>query len=232
MRERLSLGHTCGVTLHAVLFDFGNTLFAHASLADTIEQAAADLGHMVGRAWAAELAERIDAQAHSPEELVHRRDLDPEVWRTRWQELYAIGDHDVPGLGREVYRLMHAPDRWLPYAPTAPTLRALKGAAVPVGVVSNTGWDIREVFRQHGMLRLVEAYTLSYEVGAVKPSPQLFLTACQSLGVAASETLLVGDDPVADAGGVRSGMRTLLLPPREPGASNGLELVPRLFGLR
>ena len=60
--------------MRGVLFDFGNTLFGHAPLADTI----AGLG--VPPPDAADLAARIDAAAAHPDEAIHRRDLDAAVW--------------------------------------------------------------------------------------------------------------------------------------------------------
>jgi HAD superfamily hydrolase (TIGR01493 family) len=212
-------------TVRAVLFDFGNTLFAHHSLADTIVVAAARLGHSVEPEWASTLAERITVTAHLPEELQHPRDLDAAVWSARWHVLYGAADDTVPGLGAAIYKAMHEPSSWLPYRDTVATLTRLRGAGVAVGVVSNTGWDIRAVFAHHGVDDLVDAFVLSCEVGAVKPSPAIFLAACTSLGVPPEAALMVGDDPSADVGATRVGMRTLLLPVAPPGADNGIAIV-------
>ena len=107
------------------------------------------------------------------------------------------------------------------------------GAAlsVPVGVVSDTGWDIRPVFVHHGLDRFVDAFVLSCEHGDVKPAPGLFLAACAALGVAPEHTLMVGDNPLSDGGAVDAGMSTLLLPVAEPGRRRGLDAVLRLVGL-
>lgn len=209
--------------LTAVLFDFGNTLFAHASLPATIRQAAASLGGHLSDGRAQELAGLINAAAHAPEELQHPRDFDADVWRERWHVLYSLADDELPGLGVTLYDLMHAPGEWQPYAESLSTLRALGDAGVPVGVVSNTGWDVRTVFRHHGVEASVSHFVLSYEVGAVKPSPVIFEAACAALEVDPATTLMVGDDSVADAGAVRAGLRTLLLPALPPGASNGVD---------
>jgi HAD superfamily hydrolase (TIGR01549 family) len=211
------------VTIRAVLFDFGNTLFAHAPLPDTIVEACARLGRPQSVEWAVALDERIRLAAHTPEELTHPRDLDADVWRERWHVLYAVADDEVPGLGAELYRAMHAPDEWRPYAAAARTLRTLATAGVPVAIVSNTGWNVRAVFEHHGVVADVRTFVLSYEVGAVKPSAEIFLEACFRLHADPGETLMVGDDPVADAGAVRAGLTTLLLPALPPGAANGVD---------
>jgi FMN phosphatase YigB (HAD superfamily) len=66
--------------------------------------------------------------------------------------------------------------------------------------VSNIGWDLRPVFRAHGLDACVDAYALSYEHGAQKPDPRLFRVACEAIGVAPQDVLMVGDDRRADAG--------------------------------
>lgn len=214
----------------AVLFDFGYTLFAHPTLAATIEAAGSDLGLGIDRHTAARLAATIDERAHRPAELALGRDLDHRVWRERFGHLYAIADDEHPGLGRQIYHLMHSPQAWIPYPATRATLEHMSRNRVRVAVVSNTGWDIRAVFAHHGLIDLVDDFVLSYEAGAVKPEAPIFRAALDALQVSASEALMVGDDPVADAGAQRCGIRTLLLPLHPPGEDNGVGLAMRLVG--
>ncbi|MGB8862431.1 MAG: HAD family hydrolase [Ilumatobacteraceae bacterium] len=214
--------------VRGVLFDFGSTLFAHAPLATTIEATCSSLGAPMPTRWAQELAERIQQAAHTEEELRHPRDLDDKVWRERWHVLYGLADGEVPGLGVALYEAMHDPSQWRPYATTVSTLRRIHAAGVPIAVVSNTGWDVRAVFAAHEVARTVQTFVLSYEVGAVKPAARMFLAACAALGVEPSTALMVGDDVVADAGAVRAGLRTLLLPVLPAGAANGVEAAARI----
>lgn len=208
--------------VRAVLFDFGNTLFAHASLADTVVAVAHGLGVEVSHDWARTFSTDVQQAAHTDDELRHPRDLDAQVWFERWHVLYGRADHDIPGLGAAVYAGMHHPASWLPFHDTARTLQRLHAAGVPVGVVSNTGWDVRDVFAAHGLDQLVRHFVLSYEVGAVKPSPAIFLAACGALGVEPSAALMVGDDVAADGGATRAGLRSLLLPLVGLGGDNGV----------
>ena len=217
-------------TVVAVLFDFGNTLAAHAPLSATVRNAAAALGlegaaDLDGETYAAE----VEAAAHTADELAHPRDLDASVWWERWHVLYGRWDHRYPGLGGEVYRQMHAPPSWVPYPAVAATLAMLRRAGIRIGVVSNTGWDVRRVLRHHGLDGLIDEVLLSYEVGAVKPSAVIFERACEALGALPETAMMVGDDPVADAGAVRVGMRTLMLPAAPPGADNGIGAVARML---
>jgi FMN phosphatase YigB (HAD superfamily) len=54
---------------------------------------------------------------------------------------------------------------------------------------------------------------LSFEVGAVKPSPEIFQTALARLGVAAEDALMVGDSEEADGGAVAVGCQFALVDP-------------------
>jgi putative hydrolase of the HAD superfamily len=83
---------------------------------------------------------------------------------------------------------------------------------------------LRPVFAKHGLDRLVDSFTHSFEVGAEKPDPAIFLAAAKSLGVTPRETLMVGDHAV-DAGAERAGMRAFILPAEFDGDVRGLAAV-------
>ncbi len=212
----------------AVLFDFGSTLFAHQSLADTVFACAQRCGAAIDQTWASSVAERINEAAHAPHQLARGRDLSEAVWFEQWHELYSLADDEVPGLGATVFEAMHAAHEWIPYSSTVDTLRVLHAADVPIGVVSNTGWNIRAVFGHHGLLHTVRHFTLSYEFGDVKPAAAIFLAACDALGQEPGDVLMVGDDPAADSGAAWAGVRTLLLPALPPGHDNGLDIVTQM----
>ena len=216
--------------VRGVLFDFGNTLFAHAPLATTISECARRLGVPMSDEQATDLADRIDAAAMTPDELAYVRDLDAAVWGRRWKVLYAIADEWVALLGDAINTDMHDPLAWVPYTRSGETLRRLREAGVPVGIVSNTGWDVRSVFAAHSMSDFVTSFTLSYEAGAVKPDNKIFRVACESLRLEPGEVLMVGDDPRADSGAALSGIRTLLLPAQPPHTDNGIATVLDIVG--
>ncbi len=218
--------------VRGVLFDFGNTLFAHDPLSSTIAECARRLGVPMSQEQAIDLARRIDAAAMAPDELAHLRDLDAAVWSRRWQILYGIANEWAEQLGDAVNADMHDPLSWVPYMRSGATLRALHDNGLAVGIVSNTGWDVRTVFEAHSILESVSSFTLSYETGAVKPDRKIFDAACESLSLAPSEVVMVGDDPRADSGAVLAGIRTLLLPALPPRTDNGIGSVLDFAGLR
>ena len=220
------------MAVRGVLFDFGHTLFAHAPLSVTLAECARRLGAPMVDQQAVAMARRIDAAAMEPAELAHPRDLDTAVWRQRWAILYGLADEWVAGLGDAVNADMHDPEAWVPYPRSAATLHTLDARGLAIGIVSNTGWDVRTVFSAHSMTAPVTSFTLSCEVGVVKPDREIFFLACESLGLAPDEVLMVGDDPRADSGAVRAGIRTLLLPALPAHADNGIAAVIDLAGIR
>ncbi|HEY0521659.1 MAG TPA: HAD-IA family hydrolase [Ilumatobacteraceae bacterium] len=214
--------------VRGVLFDFGNTLFAHAPLALTIQAAAGKLGLQIDEDDLVTIAYRIDAASMTPDELAFGRDLDTTVWNKRWQVLYGMADEWGKGLGEAINASMHAPSEWIPYPRAASTLHALHERGIAIGIVSNTGWDVRAVFAEHDMADAVTSFTLSYEAGCVKPDQRIFDAACRSLALSTDKVVMVGDDPRADSGAVRVGIRTLLVPALPPRIDNGIGEVLKL----
>lgn len=123
----------------------------------------------------------------------------------------------------------HLADLW-ERRDTLPVLRALRDAGVKVAMVSNIGFDLRPLSAALGLADLVDAYALSYEVGACKPAPEIFRAALSDLGVAPRDALMVGDTP-ADAGAAALGCRCLILPASPPDAVHGLRAVLDLAAL-
>ncbi|MGW8768087.1 HAD family hydrolase [Streptomyces sp. NPDC055815] len=132
--------------------------------------------------------------------LWEERDLTPAGHRTVYTALTREAGLTDPELVEALYERHMSPAAWRPYPDTEATLGALRDRGVPVAVVSNIGWDLRPVFRAHGLDALVDGYVLSYEVGARKPDPAIFRAACALLGLAPAEVLMVGDSRPADGG--------------------------------
>jgi putative hydrolase of the HAD superfamily len=72
-------------------------------------------------------------------------------------------------------------------------LRALIGAGVPTAILSNMSRDSWELARPS--FDFVPSLTLSFEVGAIKPEPEIYRACLASLGVEPEETLFVDDRP-------------------------------------
>ena len=217
--------------IRAVLFDWGDTLFSSPDAAQVIVEAAGERGAWIGDDEARALWAEIWAAGKTPEELAKGRDLSLELHRSAWISLFERADRIAPGLAPVLYERVMSQDRWVPYADTEPTLRALRALRVKIGVVSNVPRDLAPIFEAKGLRQLVDAFTHSYEVGAEKPDPRIFLAACEKLGVRPGETLMVGDHAIADGGAVQAGLRFLHLDGEvAAGGVRGLQAVLDLVG--
>jgi putative hydrolase of the HAD superfamily len=206
----------------AVLFDFSRTLFDPDRVVDgpALQAAAQRRGASISASAATVVCAGILGYADSAAGRALLAGCDTSADRHRGQWLAVAGA--VPGSGAPAaeafYDCLVDPARWLPYADTVPTLRALQAAGTRIAVVSNTGWDLRATFAHHGLAGLVDGYVLSYEEGCEKPDPRLFRAACDQLGVAPAQSLMVGDDPRTDSGALAVGMNVLLLCAPQPGS--------------
>jgi HAD superfamily hydrolase (TIGR01509 family) len=200
--------------IHGVLFDFSGTLFRFEP-GDGWPSVSAD------EATRERLVAVLTAPAMSTElippdlrDAWARRDLDPDLHRTVY--LGMLGASGVALSAEEsesVYVSLTDPDAWHLYPDTVSVLEGLRAAGVPVAVVSNIAWDIRDVFRRHGVEDLVDEFVMSYVEGVVKPDPKIFRIACQRLGVAPEEARMVGDSAEADGGATSVGADFVLVEP-------------------
>jgi len=216
----------------AVLFDFHGTIAQVEDAVEWVLAAAAECGVTLDRVRATSLADQLVTvgRAGGPKpsrvpphlaEAYADRDLVPAAHRAAYAGLAATVEAGIEGLAEALYGRLLRPEGWRAYADTLPTLAALHAAGVPVGVVSNIGFDIRPLCEALGFAEYVATWTLSYEVGRCKPDPAIFRHACRALGVHPEQTLMVGDTP-ADAAAVNAGCRALVLPAGPPGGVNGL----------
>jgi HAD superfamily hydrolase (TIGR01509 family) len=220
--------------IRGVLFDWGDTLFSPPDAASVIVTAAGERGVRLDRTRARALWDGLWEAGKTPEELAKGRDLSAAAHRKVWTALFERADAVVPGIAGTLYERVLNPLAWIPYPDTAPTLRALRVRGIRIGIVSNVPTNLRPIFAAHGLADLVDAFTHSFEVGAEKPDPAIFLRACEALGTKPGETLMVGDHPIADAGALKAGLRFHLLPPdgaadRPRGLDRVIAIVARSF---
>ncbi|MDH6553094.1 HAD-IA family hydrolase [Streptomyces sp. SAI-041] len=202
----------------AVLFDFSGTLFRVESteswLRAVLDEAELPLAEAELTRTAREL-EHVGAlpggtapRVPMPDALAAVwgvRDESAELHRAAYTGLSRLVTLPDPALHDALYDRHMLPAAWRPYPDAAEVLRALRERGAKVGVVSNIGWDLRPVFRAHGLDRYVDAYVLSYEHGVQKPDPRLFEAACTALAVEPRDVLMVGDDQRADGGAAALG---------------------------
>ncbi|MFG2882668.1 HAD family hydrolase [Streptomyces sp. NPDC048297] len=203
----------------AVLFDFSGTLFRVESTESWLRAVLKETGtalpepELTRTATALEVAGALPGGANPlevPEDLAELwtvRDKSPALHRAAYTGLSRRVPLPDPALHDALYERHKSPSAWAPYPDAAEVLRTLRGRGIRVGVVSNIGWDLRPVFREHGLDANVDAYTLSYEHGVQKPDPRLFSAACAQVGADPREVLMVGDSRPADGGAAALGCR-------------------------
>jgi glucose-1-phosphatase len=95
---------------------------------------------------------------------------------------------------------------------TGPIVSALATAGIRVGILSNTcevHW--RLLFSDHTQIdRSFELYALSYQIGSLKPEPEIYLAAAKLAGVAPQEIFFCDDRPENVAGATAVGYDAVL----------------------
>ncbi|MFF9180419.1 HAD family hydrolase [Streptomyces misionensis] len=205
--------------MNAVLFDFSGTLFrvetTESWLRAALDETGTDLPDAELRSAAAALEAAGALPGGAPPERVPpelagvwaRRDESARLHRAAFTGLSRQVPLPAPGLYDALYERHMSPAAWSPYPDARRVLSALRERGVGVAVVSNIGWDLRPVFRAHGLDAYVDAYVLSYEHGVQKPDPRLFAVACRALGADPGKALMVGDSREADGGAAALGCR-------------------------
>ena len=141
----------------------------------------------------------------------------------------AIIEH-MGGLGsgaeaaaKDIYEEWAVCHHFFLYDDVEPALRALSGAGLKIGLISNTQRPL-DVFAAHFELGgLISAAVSSAEHGFLKPHPAIFEAALASIGVAAAEAVMVGDSVKHDIEGARQiGMQAILVRRNGDGLSSPL----------
>ena len=74
-----------------------------------------------------------------------------------------------------------------------PVLRTLRGLGLRTAVVSDCWFELPLFLPGLPVAPLLDARVFSVQVGATKPHPAMYLTACEGLGVEPHECLYIGD---------------------------------------
>ncbi|MBO1754947.1 HAD-IA family hydrolase [Allobranchiibius sp. CTAmp26] len=141
----------------------------------------------------------------------------------------ALGDRSAYLMAEQAALALTHPPR--PLTHRLPQLLAAVAERMPVVLTSNTGMLPGELMRK--LLRLAGfrddlGMVFSNEVGAAKPSREIFDIAVGVVAVPAPDVLHVGDNPVADVRGAgAAGLRTLLVEPDGVALAARLETIAR-----
>lgn len=228
--------------VRAVLFDYSGTLFRLEEDDSWFEGIRVDEREVDGHVQA-ELMRRLTAPTGRSVEMTREaheawvnRDLEPHLHREAY--LHVLRESGLPDdHAVSLYERVIDPSSWTAYPDTAAVLGGLHRLGIKTAVVSNIAFDVRPAFEAIGAADDVDEFVLSFEVGAVKPSPAIFQTALTRLDAAPEYTLMVGDSEEADGGARALGCHFSLVDPlptaqradglREALARHGLHLDPQ-----
>lgn len=197
-----------GGEIRAVCLDIDDTLI------DYTTSARCALSLLVGDddAWSVwqEITEEYAAKVIAGElayETMHRE---------RTKAFFATrGEHldDAEAAGRERRRKELLDQQWQLFSDALPCLDWLRGSGYKLAAVTNASGHHQRA--KLAMLNLAEYFDhvlIAGELGAGKPDPVIFHTACLMMGVEPAETAHVGDRLDADAIGARdAGLRGVWL---------------------
>jgi HAD superfamily hydrolase (TIGR01509 family) len=165
-------------------------------------------------------------------------------WRQAMQTCQSYTVYDLlaemlPGMGLSVTEddlaacvaaFESIPDPIGPRDDALAVLVALRDRGLGLGLVSNS-WSTPayrdEELRRAGLLELLEVRVYSSAMEVMKPHPAIFERALAELGVAAAQTVMVGDMLEMDVGGAQAvGMRGVWLDARGRGLPDGTLIWP------
>jgi HAD superfamily hydrolase (TIGR01509 family) len=186
--------------IRAVLFDLDDTLWP---IVPVIKRAEAVLFD-----WLSEHAPAV-ARQFSIESLRERRQtllkenphyhLDLRKLRhTGLTEAFHAAEEDVAKVELAMAVFSAARNAVTPFDDVVPTLMRLQGRFA-LASVSNGAADLEAI----GLAHYFKASIAAFSFGVAKPDPSIFLAACDAVGVAPSEAVYVGDDPLLDVQGAQ-----------------------------
>jgi putative hydrolase of the HAD superfamily len=164
------------------------------------------------------LAEHFGAEPQRFRELWLRgrreRELGPiePHLRSLAEELGFEGDIAAAATLRRDWTLEH----FVPRPDAVPTLKELRRRGHRLGMISACSQEVPDLWDQTPFGALFDSTVFSCSVGVSKPDPQIYLIACEELGVEPSDCLFVGDGANDELPGAeRVGMTAVQL--RAPG---------------
>lgn len=212
--------------IKAITFDWGDTLAANHSMPylasqqrgfEQLAQALNEAGHSVPDRWVqTSIAAFYQAWdwCMDPNANPEHQEMDLEQLMHGWIDQI---DSDINAETRQAaidQCLYHLTEVVVPFQGAVDTLRQLKAAGYRIGILSHVAWQSRGCkawYERHGFADYIDFYSLSCDVGWIKPNIKHYQDTLQQAGCDAAEILHVGDHPDRDIKGAKSfGMRTCL----------------------
>jgi HAD superfamily hydrolase (TIGR01549 family) len=139
-------------------------------------------------------------------------DHDDEIWVLFTERIIQGmgGEGDTYSAAVEMERRWSQSAHFELYDDAVPTLEALAGQGLRIGLLSNSARDLVEFVAHHGLP--ADALLTSASHGKAKPHESIFLAILELLGVEPGEALMVGDTLDEDVEGAQAvGMAAVLV---------------------
>lgn len=132
------------------------------------------------------------------------RPADIELLMTRPLDLHGAAEHFGIAMSKQELQVIQgALDDELAtieaYPDALQAIDLLRGQGLKVAVCSNLALPYGAAV--HRCFPGLDAYALSYAVGATKPDPRIYQEACRQLGVEADQVVMIGDSQRCDRDG-------------------------------
>ncbi len=201
--------------LRAVIFDAGNTLIF------VDPDPVLDLFRQVG--VTADRDRFREAEYEARLQLAQQvadgdSGTESHIWRAYFSTLFlrcGVPEKRAEWVGERLHELHLANRLWVYVEPsTRPALQSLVDMGLRLAVVSNSDGRVESLLTEAGLRPLFEFVLDSFVEGVEKPDPEIFLRACDRLGLSPSECVYVGDlYPVDILGARAAGLQAILLDP-------------------
>ena len=200
--------------VRALFFDVGGTLMRPYPSVGAVYASIASRHGIVTSADEMECAFRESwAALKRPGLTVSRKGWWRElVFRTLGQGNQACFD--------ELFEAFARPDAWRVFPDVEDTLREARRRRLHVGIISNWDERLRLLLDRIGLARHFDSITVSCEVGAEKPTAEIFLAAVRAANVRSDEAIHIGDSYDEDVRGAEAvGMSAILVDRQGHGAT-------------
>ena len=212
--------------ISCVTLDWGDTLvsnhgmpyrFIHNRALSQLAEDLAQLGGKLASGWfdtcTAELFQ-LWVDTAKPELNPHNEEFDYDGVISKWVSDAGLS-RDQPAVEAAVATYFATfSDTITPYEGAGEALKQLHDMGLRVGILSHVpwpGWACREWYLRHGWADYVDFYSLSSDVGFIKPHPAHYEDTLKQAGCPVAQIAHVGDHPHRDVEGPKAfGMQTIL----------------------
>ena len=224
-----------GVTVRAVLFDAGDTLFrVRGSVGEVYATVA--IRHGVDMA-AADIEPRFRAAFRHMPPLGFPGAAEADLPQLEYQWWHAVVRATFEGVRfadfeaffQDLYAQFACADVWGVFPDVRPALAALRDRGLHLAIVSNFDGRLATICGALGLAAAFDAIVMSGRAGCAKPDPRIFRVALERLGVDGSAALHVGDSEHEDVDGARAAGIAALWLRRDAGSAT---VVPSISDLR